>query len=428
MALTKTINYTQNVPISLGYTNELVGTATDYRSVTFDFLTPGSDYKMGQLFWTDTAGVTVIQQTSTENNTGIQNYKFEGELSAVNAILNTVGFVNHFYDADNITQDFLSQNRTLPDDHRGELCIQIPPDTVHGLTVGSVCRIKDVGRYVVTKIDSVNSPIRIWLAYRSDWDLVDLYYSPDYKNTKITSDAAGNTITTTGTVTKTYTTAGAYLQTDSAVNIAPIIDLAYANPHGDFTIIVTVFDINSTVLETATLTFVGSFFIAEPTFTVLPATLSAPVAESRYRINVGDIAQADENYQSVQVLFKYCENDPNYLNVNDYTQLSGYPSAGTDDEKLQFIGDAINAKAKLSIPTYIVGTAVGNLGVTQVGDRVAAAPETGIIRWHFYGTPVECNAAMGRIYYFRATGVTKDFNYEVRIVNGRTRIYSSRGK
>ena len=431
MALTKTINYTQNVPISCGFNNELTGTATDIRNVYIDLLTPGSDSKMGQFTWTDVDGVSVMSSTQGNDPTIIQNIRIRGELSKVNTLLNSMYFVNHYYEADNLEQDFLSQDRIYPSDRRGEVMIQIPENTVHGLTVGSVCRISNSGRYVVTDVDDTTSPKRLWMVFRGDYELNDLYYGSPYKNPQITKDTAGNTITSSGTVTKSYTTTNAYLQTEASVNICPINDLAYCNPHGDFTIGITVYAAdNTTLLDSGTLTFNGSFFIAEPYFTTLPTNVSAPTPENTYRVgpSMGAIAQVDNNYQSLQVLFKYCENDPNYLNVTNYTQLSGYPSAGTDEEKLEFIGNAINAKASLDIPTYITGTAVGNLGITQVGDRTSIAPTTGIIRWYFYGTPDECNDALNRIYYFRPAGIIKDFNYEVRIVNGRTRIYSSRGK
>lgn len=426
MSFTRTINYTQNIPVSLGFSNYLTAPGTDVLTVEFDWLDLGSDSKMGITVFPETAGVTQVARSQSSDTTIFGVSKIVGQTTALNTCLNGAMFQNHFYEADNVVQNFLSQDRTLPSDFRGEVQIQIPADTVHGLSIGSVCRITNSGRYVVTKIDAVNSGIRIWCAFRGDYEINDLYYSSPYKSVAICKDSAGNTITASGTVTKSYTSA--YLQTEGSVNIAPICDISYCNPHGDFSIIVRIYDAVGTQIDSGTLNFVGSFFIAEPTFLTTAGTISAPTPEQVYSLSMGTIDQVDDNYQSVQILFKYCENDPAYLNVAAYTQLSGYPSSGSTAQQLFFIGQQIENKAKLNIPTYVTGTAVGTCGINQVGDRISTAPDDGIFRWYFYGTPDECNSALDKIYYYRPAGVAKDFNAEVRIVNGRTRIYNSRGK
>ena len=180
--------------------------------------------------------------------------------------------------------------------------------------------------------------------------------------------------------------------------------------------------------ETGTITFVGSFFIAEPEFTTLPpTTISAATPNTWYGTDMGRIDQADGNYQSVQYLFKCLENDPMYLGVASYTSLPGYPSGGTEDEKLQFVGDAIYAKIEKDFAAYVTNDAYGLMGRTQVNQRISSTYSNGVVRWNFYGTPEECNTAMQRSTYFRPPNFNKDFAIETRIVNGRTRIYSNRG-
>lgn len=407
MAITRSINYIQNVPISLGFSNVLTSAPTDVVSVAVDFATPISDSKMGRFIFTDVENVTVNYSYFADGTTNASGMKIIGTTTDVNTLLNTMQFVNHFYDADNLDQDFLTTDRVLPTDKRGELMIQISPDAVHGLSVGDTVKIESSGLFTITAIDSVVCATRIWMVYNRDYDISSMYYGSEF-----TSPAIGK-----------------YLQTSGAVNISPIIDIAYNNPHGQVTINISASYVSSGIqFDSGTITLNGSFFINEPTFATLSGDIPVTAPETGTYINFGSIAQAEGNYQSVQVMFKYLENDPKYLSVDSYSLLPGYPTAGTEDEKQQFIGDAILAKAKLNTAVYISGTAVGNLGITQSQDRIADAPSADLIRWHFYGTPDECNNALSSVYFYRAPGVIKDFKYEVRIINGRTRIYNARGK
>jgi len=408
MAITRTINYTQNTPVSLGFNNILGSTAT---SVLIDFWNFGGDMKMGTFKFDETDGVTISYTSVTTDPTIFSSIRLSGTYTAMNTALNSAIFQPNFYSAETITQDLLSQDRTLPTDYRGEMQIQIAPGATHGLAIGDHCRIKKdnlpTTRFLVTKIDSVNSATRIWLTLRNDYAVNETWYSSSYKNVGLTS--ASSTC---------------YLQTDASVNITPIIDISFNNPHGDFTIPITVYNSSVTAIDSGTISFVGSFFVAEPTFTVQPATAitNATTVDSSTYIYMGtQIAQVDNNYQSVQLLIKLYENDPAYTN-------SSAISPSSTDAFLQSLGDAINAKAKLNIPNYISDTSLGQFGIVQVGQTASQSPTSGVVRWHFYGTPAECNTALSKIDYFRPVSVIKDFNIETRIVNGRTRIYSSRGK
>lgn len=426
MTISRTINYTQNVPISLGFNNYLTNTSTS--SIEFSFSSPAKAM-MGFISVTPTPGVTVTNQsysTSTSSPYFIKT-TLTGTMADLNTALNTAMFQNHFYEAETLSQDFVSQNRTLPSDYRGELQIQINPNVVHGLTVGGTCKLSSPGypayTYTVTKIDSVNSPTRIWLSFTAAYDISTKYYSNAQTHVGIANDAAGNTIQT-GTVSKVYNSY--YLQTSAGVNIAPIVDISYNNPCGNFLGGMMVYSNTSSMLEGGTFYFVGSPFAAEPTFST-SATAITSYEDTFVQCNLGQIAQVDNNHQSVQVLMKYAMNDPQYLNVSAYTSLSGYPTSGTLEQQLQFIGDAIHAKASLDIPRYIPDTYCGVFTMDQVNESTSVSPSSGVVRWHFYGTPDECNLALKNLYYYRPAGFTKDFNVEVRIVNGRTRIYGSRG-
>lgn len=406
MAITRTINYTQNVPITMGFSNVVTSSAA--ASVYINYWDANADNKMGSIYFDETAGVSITYYGISTDPTVFRGITLTGNQADLNTCLNTAYYKNHFYSAELVAQDLISQNRLLPTDCRGEMQIEISPDCVHGLNVGDYCRLPNAGRYLVTKIDSTNSAIRMWLAFRGDYNQNDTYFASAYK-----LPAIGN-----------------YLQTINSVNITPIIDISYNNPHGDYNVSMTVYDSANTTLDSGVISFVGSFFIAEPYFSTQPSsTLALVTPDNSYPFNLGSvIAQADNNYQSLQLLLKYYENDPSYLGVTVHTALPGYPSGGTADAQLQFIGDAINAKAKMSTPAYVTDNTMGQFGNGQVDVRISTSPASGVVRWHFYGTPAECNTAVKVMTYYRPASVTKDLKLETRIVNGRTRIYSARGK
>lgn len=395
MAFTKTINYTQNVPVSLGFNNYLTGAAAQVR---FNFSDPQGDANMGSIDFGVTTGITKLDTGRSPDEIINNDIFISGTLSALNACLNSATFVNHYYEAENITQDYLSLNRTLPGDYRGEVEVMIAPGAVHGLSVGSICRIEGAGRHLVTKIQSDAFGTRLWLIFRFNYQMDDNYYSGLRKNVAI----------------------GKQLQTDGSVNISPIIDISFANPRGQFVVPVTIFDSTGVTIDTGTITFIGSAFVAEPVFVTNPAdTYSTSTLESSYTLtNFGSISQANDNYQSVQILLKLYENDPLY---------SGNTYTGSDIAQLQTLGNAIDAKAKTNAAVYIQNNTDFLLNKVQVDDRVSSTPTAGVVRWHFYGTPAECNVALSKIGFWRYTN-PKDINAELRVVNGRTRIYNSRGK
>lgn len=405
------------MPVNLGFGASYINT-TPARNVrvSINFGDSTSDMKMGSVTFPDVAGVKKVSGQYTTNPALSGMVYIEGPVAAVNTALNGAEFINNFYEADVLSQDWISQDPAVPTNHQGELCIQINPNVAHGLSVGSFCCIStatanstDTGQWQVTAIDASNSPTRIWMIYKAGWDTDDKYFSGSYKNVSI----------------------GAYLQTTERVNIAPINDVSYCNPHGSFNTTMTITNADTGVVEeTGTLTYVGSFFIAEPYFSVAPPSSVSAATPSAWHgaFNMGTIAQADNNFQAVQLLIKCLENDPAYLGVTSYTSLPGYPAGGTQDEKDIFVGNAIHAKASTDTPVYIQNDSYGIFGSTQVGQQISSQYSTGVVRWNFTGDVSECNEALDSITYFRPPGFNKDFGVETRIVNQRTRIYSNRGK
>lgn len=418
MPITRTVYYTQNVPQNLVFGASYINTTPSRNiRVSFNFADTLSDLKMGQLEFPVVAGVTVTKGMITADETTSGVTFIEGPVASINTALAGAQFRSNFFEADVLDQEWLSQNPAVPTDHKGELCVQINPGIAHGLAVGDFVCISTAtanstatGRWLITAIDAANSPTRFWLAYRGGWDTDDRYFSSSYKNVSI----------------------GAYLQTTARVNIAPIVDISYCNPHGTFTVPVAITNADtSAVEESGTITFAGVFFIAEPYFsTAPPSGISVPTPNTWNFTDMGRIAQADNNYQAVQLLFKYLENDPLYLGVQAYTQLPGYPSGGTLAQKNVFVGAAIEAKARLDTPTYVPDDRYGVMGSVQVDERISTQHATGVVRWNFFGTPTACSEALKRCTYYRPQNnyITCDFNVETRIVNERTRIYSSRGK
>ncbi len=430
MTFSRTVNYTQNVPVDIAWASYMAATPPRNVIVAFDFGTTLADSKVGTIVVPETSGVTVISGQLSADDLISGQTRVSGDITAVQTALNGSKFQSLFYDIENTSQDFLTQNRTVGD-HKGEMLIQINPSISHGLSVGSFLFISTtIGpatvtkQFQVTKLDSSSSANRIWSTFRGGYGTYDAYYSSGYSVVNICADTAGNA-TQSSPATKTYTPC--YLQNSSGVNIAPIIDLAYCNPHGDISISCFVTDGTT---ETNTYNFNGSFFTAEPVFlTDATATVSATSADTwSSALNFGTMSQPDDNFESIQLLIKCLDNDPMYLNVTTYTNLASYPSGGTSSDQLLFIGDKINEKAALDIPRYIEDTSYGLFGKVQIGERVSATPTTGLVRWHYYDIASNCSTALSRISYFRPAANLKDFAVERRIVDGKHRIYSNRGK
>ncbi len=404
MAITRTINYTQNVPESLGFASYLNPSPSRNVKVVFDFNSTSADAKMGTIKFPTVTGVTQSYSTNSTGQTIFTEVSIEGPVAAINTALDGAEFVNHFYEAETVEQDFLSLDRATPTDLQGELQIQINEDIVHGLSIGSFCRISTVsgnggvdGRYLVTAIDGSNSPTRFWLVYRGDYGIDDEYYGGTFKT--VNSGAT------------------CVLQNTSSGTIAAINDISYSNPHGNFSVTMSVTE-GVTTVDSGTISFVGSFFISEPQFSTGGSDFTQTAGQWTSDIDLGTISQADDNYQSLQLLIKYFPNDPRFLGVADYSSFGGNWSA---------IAAAIDAVVQLDKGVYVTDHTKGKFGSIQTGTRSSANYDTGEVRWSYYDTPDNINDALAKMSFFATPSATSELNIETRIVNGRTRIYRNRG-
>ncbi len=404
MPITRTINYTQNVPESLGFASYLNPSPSRTVKVAFDFNNSSADAKMGTITFPTVTGVTQSYSTNSTGQTIFTEVSIEGPVAAINTALNGAEFVNHFYEAETLDQDFLSLNRATPTDLQGELQIQINKDVVHGLSVGSFCRISTVsgnsgvdGRYLVTAIDNSNSPTRLWLVYRGDYGIDDTYYGSTYKT--VSSGAT------------------CVLQNTSSVTIAAISDISYSNPHGNFSVVMSVVE-GVTTVDSGTISFVGSFFISEPQFATSGSDFTQTAGQWTSDIDLGSISQADDNYQSLQLLIKYLPNDPRFLGLADYSSFGSDWAA---------IAAAIDGVVALDEGVYVTDHTRGKFGAIQTGTRSSADYASGEVRWSYYDTPDNINDALTKISFFTPPSATGELNIETRIVNGRTRIYRNRG-
>lgn len=420
MPFTRNINYTQNVPVSLGFVvshfNPSPSRTVTARFVLDQYYPCGG--QMGYVSIPDDPALTIQSGRSAVNSSGSASLVITGPVANVNAALAAATWVSRAYDIEDVDQDVMALDRSVGN-YQGEMQIQLPANVdTTALVVGNQLRFSTIPgtgtsyQFTITKVDFTNIPVRVWCIFNRDYNLADLHLANTYKTVKIT----------------TSTTSTCFAQTVGGVNIGPVIDMSFSNAQGYISILFREED-GGTVDNIINLN--GSPLMAEPVFTTSPATsTSASSTNTWYNLSsIGQISQADNNFQSIQILVKALENDPNYLDVTDYTSLPGYPSSGTDIQKAQFIGDAIDAKASLCIPKYITDNSYGTFGDGQVNDRASVSTTaTGHVRWSYYDTPAGINANASRVYYYRPAGFIKDFKIEVRIVNGRTRIYSSRGK
>jgi hypothetical protein len=424
MAFNTTINFTQNVPISLGLTNYFAPTPA--RQVTANFLL--DTVNVGGLNFAtidipEVPGVTIATGRAALNSSASATISLVGDAAAVNTALNGCMFRTISYSVEELQQDVMSIDRALGN-YKGELLIQIPPESdISSLAVGTAVTFSNMifpdpatdnlSRYTITKIDSVSSPIRIWMIYNRDYNLADVAAGANYKNVN----------------TNKSVSAPSFLQKLDRTNIGPVIDMAFGNAQGTLQFTFRTVD---GATEDNTFIMVGKPQIAEPTFTQLPpASASAPLGNTWYQLpQMGRIAQADNNYVTVQLLIKLLTNDPQYLDVFDYTALPGYPTNGTELQKLQFVGDKIHEKARLSIPKYATSLSYALIGDSQTDRRASVSfpNQQQEVKWSFFGTPAECNVALARIFLWRYIGNTKDFAIETRIIDAKSRIYATRGK
>ena len=430
MPFTRNINYTQNIPVSMGF-DPAHFTPTPSRDVSFTF---GVGYgNVGNVDFDSDVIAAHPDVVITRGLNGINSswdgvITLTGPVAGVNALLASATWTNRFYEIEDVVQDTLSQNRNLDNCH-GELCVMLPAstDTAH-LGVGSTVYFNTVNdgatgtdsvrsryQFLVTRLDTSVNAVRVWAVLFREYPILDNYHASMYRNVFSTA--------TTGNPCWIQRSIGSGRQ-----NIAPVIDASYMNTSGYLSFETS--SVDGVTTDSGTFTMIGEFLIDEPVWVAETAGVVTTGTNDGWFLldGMGSISQTEDNFQHAQYLIKALHNDPMYLDVSAYTSLPGYPTTGTEDQKDEFVGALIDARASLGIPKYITDNTYGAFSDVQVGERASTSYLTGgVVRWAFYGTPDQCNQALAQSRYYRPRGFTKDFKIEVRIVNDRTRIYSGRG-
>lgn len=362
MALTKTVNYTQNVPVDLGYNNEISGT-TGRVTVVIDFETKAGSLNVPS---SGIANSVVISQECGD----LMNFKkwqVSGTEAEVNAVLNNLFWYPAVYEAYNEVQDSNSADRVYAE-HKGEVLLET--ENNNALSVGDTFYL------------SLNPEPGAGLAYP--------YKAVAMENTKSQYRVYGMGLQIDIEDLEPYK----YALISDGVARDFINDVSITNPNGRYELKINVSDDNGEYTN-ATTTLVGSLFVAEPYFTVDPPTFIDSVSSGWYPLNLGQVAQTDDELIEVQVLLKRLPADP------------------------LFDGDVTTNK-----PSYILDDSYGCFNTVRVGSR-RSAYGTGPVRWSFYGTPAQCNAALNAVEI--RVNSAREFIIETRIINSRSRIYYTRG-
>lgn len=375
MALTKTVNYIQTVPQSLGFATELSG-KTGTVTATFTF-----NNKMGSLSTSYSAVSSLLHGCGTQEERA-NVWEISGTEAEVNAALDGLTWTPRVYADAAIQQDTASEHRTVTA-HEGEALFQVEDRFgLFSFSVGDVFGVQTnttLVEYTCTAVETTLSGKRIYGTPN-----VDLGGKCEGGATPNWADPIP------------YTSELVILPNTVVDNI---VDYAIVNPHGNSTIDIQITDDGGVTNDVLTLN--GSFFVPEPYFTTYPANTILDVAgeDCSAPTVMGEIAQANNELVTVQLLFKRHQNDP-----------------------------AFDGDVALNKPSYITNNDYGQVNQAKVDNRVSQSYDTGIVRWEFYGTPDQCTKALSKIRIVdNPCSSPKDFYIETRIVNGRARIYSERG-
>lgn len=378
MALTKTINYIQQQPISLGYTTEING-ASGVVKVTILY-----NGKMGRLT-VGAAGVTASMLSGCAAEEGYAGrWTVEGTQNDVNTALNALSWIPKVYDDVAIVQTYDTEFREYAD-FKGEVQLEISDRLGNfAFVVGDTFKIVDpvsgTSIYTTTRVDTtLTAGARIWGTLDDDY---------------LISDASGSPY-------KTITPGSATLLDENDLIIDYISDYGIVNAAGKTLLEVTVTENGGSPFSTDTVTMDGSFLAKEPYFSVAPPVSIVGGTYECYRwtydLDLGTIAQDDNQIITVQLLMKRSENDP------------------------LFDGDIEKDK-----PSYIADTTYGAFSTVRLQDRQSKFYPDEIVRWEIMGKPADCNLALKQIQFYEPA-VVRDFLIEVRIISSRTRISNSKG-
>ena len=440
MALTKTVSYTQEIPQALGYSTEVnntvltgsidpaaitlavvgVGTLFTTELTSGDSILVNGETRIVDVI-TDNTNLTVtVAFSNTGNDTSPEvvlgtvtakiqfnnkmgrlkvgaygssesfiygngtcaglgnNWEISGTSTDVNAALDDLVWYPRTYDDAAIAQNHLSIDRTVTD-HKGEVLVEVEDRGGNfSFAVGDDYAIyngADYINFICTKVETTLSGKRIYGVLVDEYDL--------------TSDP--------------FTTVP--MHTSQLVQLTPtlvidnIVDYAIINPHGDSNLVIEILD-GAVQHATGTTTLDGALFSPEPYFTTPPPTTIVGVGGDAWTVGTsfGEVAQANNEMITVQLLLKRDQNDP------------------------LFDGDVPTNK-----PSYITDESYGVFSIARVNDRQARCiSDSGEVRWEFYGTPSQVNSALKYLQFYQVAPY-KDFYIETRLITGRSRIYNNRG-
>ena len=374
MALTKTVNYTQNVPQALGYSTEVTGTAGVVTAI-IKFNARAGTLNVG----TYGSSQSLVHGFTTEDGFGY-TWEIVGTETDVNAAINNLEWIPRAYNDPAIEQNYISQDRSVSE-YKGELMIEVEDrNNNFAFVLGDKFYINNTindTMFTVVAIEETLAGKRLY----GMWD-------DDYKMTEFSF----------GGITPYLST----LKQEDGTLIDYIVDRAIINPHGRYELDIEIFD-DGVSVDTGTTTIQGTLFVPEPQFSVSPPTsipgVSTPTtSEWTPELNLGTVTQSNNELISVQLLMKRDQNDP------------------------AFTGNFVK-----NSPSYISDSSYGEFSVVRVDDRQSKNDPGGVVRWEFYGTPAQCSTALSKVQFYQPKSNVKDFYLETRIVNGRTRISNSRG-
>ena len=303
MALTKTVNYIQTKPVSLGFSSELSSLTGTVR-VTIDF-----DAKAGRLN-TGVYGASESYLGGTGYGAGNSSkWEIEGTQTDVNAALDSLVWTPRAFEAGNTAQDITTIDRTLGNFQGERIWLLADSELPHSYTVGD-----SIGDFRVTKVFADGE--RISVIFKDEYYFVDNNF-----------------------VNKDY----------QAVPTINVIDDAVVHPFGDYTLEITVLEDGQLVGSVENLTLVGQPFVAEPEFSVAPvATFTGDgLNEWSDLINLGTTTQANNELIYAQLLVKRHQNDTSF----DGNVALDQPSYVTDESYAVFSQVKVDRRTSESFPT-----------------------------------------------------------------------------
>lgn len=374
MALTKTVTYTQTQPQSLGFNNEISGTSGTV-TVNIQYLPAMGRPKLG------TYGA------STSEIKGLASYvdnksrwTITGTQSDVNTALNDLDWLPRVYADGLIKQD--PRQEPQYQEYDGEFILYI----------------KDDDDLIATLSDQ---RIQIILKDQGDTELLDdfFYFTETLKENgiyKLTGFFEGRHLHDGDKIKD-------FVKNLSTVKIGatelPIFDFIIRNPASQTDLEINVLD-DGSLHDSGILTLVGELAIAEPAIDFVNIPNFEDLTRYMDSFNFATVSHPNDEVIGVQLLAKRYPSDPSF-------------SGSVTTNKADYIEDN----------SYIMFDNV------SVGRLTSKTYESDKIRWEFYGTPNECNQALGELcaISFGYHTDPRDFILEMRILSSNSKITDSKG-